>query len=261
MIPAGGTATSDLNAAITAVTNNASVGPFISKQLIQKLVTSNPSPAYVARVSAVWGNNGAGVRGDLSAVVTAILTDPEARGDSKTSATYGKLREPAVYMLQLLRTLGGTTDGMGPNYWSTVQGESVYMSPSVFNFYSPSYVAPGTTLNGPEFGLLNTASQINRSNFAVQMFFLGGAAADKSVTNSIGTHIDVSKFGALTDRAAAVEKFNDILMHGSMTAGMKAAIMTYLKNLTDAQIKAMPKLLAADICYLIATSPQYEIQK
>ncbi|WP_161805153.1 DUF1800 domain-containing protein [Amantichitinum ursilacus] len=260
-IAAGGSALSDVKAAVNAATSYPSVAPFIGKQLIQKLVTSNPTPAYVSRVSAVWNNDGAGVRGNLAAVVTAILTDPEARGDVKTASSYGRLREPTQYMISLMRTLGGTTDGMGPNYWSGQQGEAVFMSPSVFNFYSPAYVAPGTSVNGPEFGVLNTASQINRSNYAVQMFFLGGVGADASITNSIGTHIDLTKFGALTDRSAAVDKFNDLLLHGSLSAAGKAAIMRYLNMYSDAQIKAHPTMLASYCVYLISTSPQYEIQK
>ncbi|KPC54712.1 DUF1800 domain-containing protein [Amantichitinum ursilacus] len=261
VLPAGQTAQADLDGAITAVFNHPNVGPFISKQLIQKLVTSNPTPAYVARVTAAFNDNGAGVRGDMAAVVMAILTDSEARGDVKTDANYGKLREPAVYMASILRTLGGSTDGVGPSYWSTQQGEPLFISPSVFNYFSPAYVAPGTTLYGPEFGVLNTSSQILRTNFVAQMIFLGGVSADASVTGSIGTHVNMAGFGAFTDRAAAVAKMNDVLLHNSLSTAGTTAVMRYLNMLTTAQIAPRPTLLTNNSAYLMLTAPQYEIQK
>ena len=261
-LPAGQGAQADLDAAITAVFNHSNVGPFIVRQLIQKLVLSNPSPAYVQRVVGVFNNNGAGVRGDMGAVVGAILTDTEARGDNKTASDYGKLREPAVYMASILRTLGGTTDGVGPSYWASQQGQPVFQSPSVFNFYSPSYIVPGTTLNGPEFGILDTSSQLNRSNFVVQILFTGGVAADTTVTGSIGTHVNMlANFGAFTDRGATVDKFNDVLMHGTLTAAGKAGVMKYLNALSDAQITSSPTMLSANTAYLLLTSPMYEIEK
>ena len=260
-LPAGQGAQADLDAAVSAVFNHPNVGPFIVKQLIQKLVLSNPSPAYVQRVVAVFNNNGSGVRGDMAAVVSAILTDSEARGDNKTASDYGKLREPAVYMASLLRTLGGTTDGVGPSYWSGQQGEPIFQSPSVFNYYSPSYNAPGTTLNGPEFGILDTSSQLARSNFMVQMIYTGGIAADTTVTGAIGTHVNMANFGAFTDRGATVDKFNDVLMHGTLTAAGKAAVLKYLNALSDAQIASHPTLLSSNVAYLLSTTSLYEIEK
>ena len=113
-LPAGGTTQADLTAALQNIFSHPNVGPFISKQLIQRLVTSNPSPEYVGRVAAVFADNGSGVRGDLKAVVTAILMDPEARrGDDPTQAqpNDGKLKEPVLFITNLLRAMNAMSDG------------------------------------------------------------------------------------------------------------------------------------------------------
>ena len=153
------------------------VGPFVGKLLIQHLVTSDPSPAYVSRVAAAFNNNGAGVRGDLKAVVRAILLDAEARGSRKTDPAYGKLREPFEHYTNFLRTFnvrassnpngGGTgsppascqgrSDGVID--WTTAQaGQVLYDPPSVFSYFPPDYVVPGTDILGPEFALADTGS-------------------------------------------------------------------------------------------------------
>ena len=121
-LPAGGTAQADMTAALQNIFNHPNVGPFISKQLIQRLVTSNPSPEYVGRVAAVFADNGSGVRGDLKAVVTAILLDPEARrGDDPAQAqpSDGQLKEPVLFITNLLRAMNAVSDGAvasGPGF-------------------------------------------------------------------------------------------------------------------------------------------------
>ena len=113
-LPAGGTAQADLTAALQNIFNHPNVGPFISRQLIERLVTSNPSPEYVGRVAAVFADNGTGVRGDLKAVVTAILLDQEARrGDdpAQVQPSDGKLKEPVLFIANLLRAMNGMSDG------------------------------------------------------------------------------------------------------------------------------------------------------
>ena len=161
-IPASTTANTaaDLKTALDAIFNHPNVGPFVGRQLIQRLVTSNPSPAYVARVAAVFNNNGSGVRGDLAAVVTAILTDSEARtAPATTDPTYGKLREPLVRMTNLLRSFGATSQTslwtIGDTSASTFLYQGALDSPTVFNFWRPGYVPPNSkmgaaTLTAPE---------------------------------------------------------------------------------------------------------------
>ena len=135
-VAANATQDASLQAVIDAVFNNASTPPYVSKFLIQQLVTSNPSAAYVSRIATVFVNNGSGVRGDLKAVVRAILTDAEARGDAKTGSSDGKVKEPALYMMSIARLAGDTTDGYAMTTRDAAMGQAPFRSPSVFNFLS-----------------------------------------------------------------------------------------------------------------------------
>ena len=171
-LPAGQTAEQDLAGALANLFAHRNLGPFVCRQLIQHLVTSNPSPAYVQRVAEVFADNGSGVRGDLQAVVRAILIDDEARaGDSDPTLDGGHLREPVLYMANLMRGLGATnTDPNGyygylTNFTGTLD-QKPYGAESVFNFFPPEYVIPGTSANAPEFALENTASVVLRLQVA-----------------------------------------------------------------------------------------------
>src|SRR5207244_4287575 len=108
----------ELGLAIDNIFNHQNTAPYVCTQLIHQLVTSNPSPAYVGRCAAAFANNGSGVRGDMKAIITAILIDPEARGDLKTDPNYGRLREPVQFILNLLRTFNATSDGALFNFTS-----------------------------------------------------------------------------------------------------------------------------------------------
>ncbi len=151
-----------MNAAIDNIFNHPNVGPFIGKQLIQHLVTSNPSPAYVGRVVAVFNGNRANPN-QLQAVATAILLDPEARGDVKTDPNYGHLREPALYIANILRAFNASSDCY-LNPLSAALGQDMFNSPTVFNYYQPDYQVPGTTILGPEVEILDTATALRRAN-------------------------------------------------------------------------------------------------
>jgi uncharacterized protein (DUF1800 family) len=146
LLPANQTAEEDLEGALDNIFNHPNVPAFVSLRLIQHLVTSNPSPAYVQRVANVFINNGSGVRGDMTAVITAILTDPEARqNDDPTvaeSASFGHLQEPILYITGLLREFGATTDGSNLTAQGTAMGQTALTPGSVFNFYAPTYVIP-----------------------------------------------------------------------------------------------------------------------
>lgn len=262
-LPAGQTAQQDLDGALDIIFNHPNVGPFVGKQLIQKLVTSNPSPAYVARVSAAFDNNGSGVRGDLKAVIKAILLDPEARGGNVADAGYGHLREPALFIASLLRTLGANSDGMAPRSAVAGMSQNIYASPSVFNFYSPQYRAPGAAdLYGPEFGILDTSSALARMN-AVGAYVLqtNGVGADSSVTGSIGTRIDFASWVPITDPDQLVNQMAAVLLHDDLPADAHATIVAQVKALTAKAIAANPQLPARTVAYLIATSPLYEVQR
>ncbi|MDH3644878.1 MAG: DUF1800 domain-containing protein, partial [Gammaproteobacteria bacterium] len=148
-LPAGQSGDEDLRDALDNIFNHPNVGPFIAIRLIQRLVTSNPSPAYVARVASTFDDNGAGVRGDLGAVVKAILLDAEARPDTPTETT-GKVKEPLLRFTQLLRAYDATSaSGRFPLVFIyVVFGEGPLQSPSVFNFFSPFFAPPGEIRDG-----------------------------------------------------------------------------------------------------------------
>jgi Protein of unknown function (DUF1800) len=252
-LPAGQSAVQDLNGAMDNVFNHPNVGPFVSRELIQHLVTSNPSPAYIQRVASVFNNNGAGVRGDMKAVITAILMDPEARrGDDPATAvgTDGHLQEPILYMTGLLRGFGATSDGSNLAYYGSTMGQEALMSPSVFNFYSPNFVIPGTTAYGPEFQILTTATSLNRVNWV-----------DNYVYGSIGSGTTVSFSNYATEASnpsALLASLNTLMLHGSMSSDMQNSILTAMQTVPAGSKQGLQQAQAA--IYLIGTSSQYQVQ-
>jgi hypothetical protein len=243
--------------ALDNIFNHPNVGPFIGKQLIQHLVTSNPSPAYVARVSAVFANNGSGVRGDMAALVRAILTDPEARGDAPAAANFGHLREPALFITAMLRSLGGQSDGVLARSASSAMGQPMYTPPTVFNFYPPSFVLPGSQTLAPEFGIDDAATALARSNFVNTVIMQGGAKPDPTVTGSTGTSIDLTGFSAIQDPNALLSQLNQTLMHGSLSSAASAIIVTAV----TAQSATDPLAAARTASYLMLTSAQYQVER
>jgi uncharacterized protein (DUF1800 family) len=258
-VPAGQTPEQDLANALDNIFNHPNVGPFISKQLIQHLVTSNPSPDYVARVAAVFANNGKSVRGDLGAVVTAILTDAEARGDAPTSDVFGRLRDPAVFITGVLRSLGGKSDGVLLRSASSAMGQPIYDAETVFSFFPPSYQIPGTNTLAPEFGIDNAATALARANFVNTVIIAGGAAADPSVAGSTGTSIDLSPLTAATSTAALITSLNQTLMHGSLPSDAGNIILQATNSAAAASTD--PLAAARTATYLILTSPQYQVER
>lgn len=185
VLPAGQGGVKDLRDALDALVAHPNTAPFISRQLIQRLVTSNPSPGYIYRVAQVFSNNGAGVRGDLAAVVRAILLDYEARSPAvAATATFGKLKEPLIMTTALLRAAGGTSNS-GRIYIPNPEGslsQAALRSPTVFNFYEPNYVLPGAVaeagLYAPEFQILNDTTAITQPNFYYGYIYTTRSATD-----------------------------------------------------------------------------------
>lgn len=253
VLASGQTAEEDLQGALTNIFNHPNVGPFVCKQLIQHLVTSTPSPAYVARISAVFANNGNGVRGDMQAVIRAILEDQEAReGDSDPAFDGGHLREPMLWMTNFLRAVGFTNTDPNSSYYSLSNysnnlSQRPYRSGSVFNFFPPSYVIPGTKLNAPEFDLENTASAVLRLSLA-----------DSLVNNKITSFsIDLSATSSLGQLAAAspgqmVDMLGTIFMHGQMPTDMRTEILSAINGLGTAQQVRVAT-------FLVITSSQYKV--
>lgn len=263
LLPAGQNSTQDLTAALDNIFNHPNVGPFISRQLIQHLVTSNPSPAYVERVARVFNNNCAGLypdsqcsgaRGDLKAVVTAILLDPEARGDVKTDPTYGRLREPAQFITNILRAGGAASDGyLNPN--SATLDQDVFRPPTVFNYYPADYIIPGTTLAGPAFGILSTTTSLRRANFVNTILNSGVALGVNAPT---GTQVPLTALVALaSDPTALVNELDRLMMHGTMSPGMKTSIINAVTSVAAANTLSRARMAV----YLVATSSQYQIER
>jgi uncharacterized protein (DUF1800 family) len=261
VLPAGQTAQQDLAGALANLFAHPNVGPFICRQLIQHLVTGNPSPAYVERVAAVFGNNGDGVRGDMQAVVRAILEDQEARaGDTNPAFDGGHLREPMLYLTDVLRGLGFTLTSSNGDYSvlnnsSNPIGEIPYASSSVFNFFPPNYVIPGTTTNSPEFSLENTGSAILRLTLADNVVSnkILNFNGDLSATSALG--ITASKTGvAATDAGNLVDSLGIIFMHGQMPTQMRTAIVNHVATITN-----IPERVRV-ATYLVIASSQYKIE-
>ena len=253
VLPAGQTAEQDLNGALDNIFNHNNVGPFVCKQLIQHLVTSTPSPAYVARIAAVFANNGSGVRGDMQAVIRAILDDQEARaGDTDPAYDGGHLREPMLWITDFMRAVGfANTDTNGSYFslsnYSNNLGERPYRSGSVFNFFPPSYVIPETTLNAPEFDLENTATAILRLSLADSLVNnkISGFSINLGATSTLG-QIAASNPGNLVDTLGVM------FMHGQMPANMRTEILSAINGLGTAQQVRVAT-------YLVITSSQYKV--
>src|SRR5260370_17124534 len=146
----GKTAEKDLADALDNIAQDANVGPFIGFRLIQRLVKSNPSPAYLGRIAAAFADNGRGARGDLKAVVRAVLLDPEARHEGPPAQSDGKMREPVLYMAARLRGLRAQTGGAGLADYAASMRQNLFYPTTVFNYYPPGYLLQGSTLLGPE---------------------------------------------------------------------------------------------------------------
>jgi len=237
-LPPGQTAEEDLSGVIDSIFNHPNVGPFVCRQLIQHLVTSSPSPAYVGRVSAVFASDGAGVRGDMKAVITAILADPEARAaDTNAAEDGGHLREPILYFAGILRALQSTNTNSQGRYdvatsYTEPLGEIPYGAPSVFNFFPPGYVIPGTTLNAPEFAQENTAAAMVRLNLADSIVrnHLTSFNIDMSQTSVLG-QIASATGNAAVDSANLVNALDILFTHAQMPAAMKTAIVAHVSQL------------------------------
>jgi len=254
--PAGLTNQQDLDGALDNIFNHPNVGPFVATQLIQHLVKSNPSPAYVSRVAAAFNNNGSGVRGDMTATITAILLDPEARANDQGGSdlpTDGHLQEPAVFMAGMVRAFGGQMTN--ENYFSTDManmGQDIFDSPSVFNYYAPNYGIPSTTLMGGEFQINTPNTAIYRANEVSNLFSNWGGSVQ---TYGPGTTIDLTPFIPLASNPTTLVNAMDLtLTHGVMPAAMKSAIVTAVQAETNGALRQVQ--LAA---YLILTSNYYNV--
>jgi uncharacterized protein (DUF1800 family) len=243
VIAAGGTAESDLSAALDCIFKQTNLAPFVSYRLIQRLVMSNPSPAYVGRVASAFQSS----QGNLQTVITALLTDSEAQSEGT-----GKLAEPILYATGLLRALNATvTAADALTNQGTLMGQTALTPGSVFSYFSPFYAVsvPGVTPPpvAPEFQAMDAATALARANFAYRV-----------ATNGISGSITVN-LANLQDLANnppdLVEALNQALFRGEMDAGVRSLLTTAASASTSLAARVRSALYAA------AAAPQYEIER
>jgi len=262
-LASGHTADTALETVLDSVMNHPNTPPFIGKQLIQQLVSSNPSSAYVGRVSAAFAAGsykgfGTGKRGDLAATVAAVLLDDEARTETPGRSA-GKLREPVMMFTGVLRALDGTTDGDALGWWwgETMQ-QHVFRPPSVFNFYPPDYPVPSTTLVGPTFGIHNANTGLNRLNFLVYLLDWGGSSATGStVPGAVGTKVNLAAMS--TDAANAgtlVDRLSMLALGRTLPATARTEVV---KAVEASGSNAANRVKTA--AYLVFGAPQYHVQR
>ncbi|SKA80301.1 PA14 domain-containing protein [Prosthecobacter debontii] len=253
-VPAGQTAMEDVRRCLDVLAAHPNVGPFMARRLIQRLTTSNPSPAYIYRVSRVWDNNGKGVRGDLGAVVKAILLDSEARTMSATAGA-GKLSEPMVRLTRLMRAFPKAPSSNPPilgRYfmWNALDelGQWPLQAPTVFNFFLPDYAPPGAVLDAgiraPEFEITTELTVTDTANY-----FFEGVTNGFYVNTGSRIGLDLTPLNALwADPQAVLAKFETLLLGRSMSAELRASLLNihslYPSNATTG-VKVMLQILTA----------------
>ena len=267
-IPAGTDATESLRLALDHLFTRPNVGPFFAKQMIQRLVTSNPSPAYVGRVAAVFANNGQGRRGDLAAVFKAILLDNEALDTANlANPNFGKLREPVLRLAQLSRTFGGRS--ISGNWQigdltdaATALGQSPLRSPSVFNFFRPGYFPANTeianrNLLAPEFQLVNETSVAGYINF-IERAVTGGRTPVADLSLDFATEVALAQ-----DSTALLDRLDLFLTGRQLTASVRDTIRAAMEDVPiTAASSTAERLRRVQIgVTLILATTDYLIQK
>jgi uncharacterized protein (DUF1800 family) len=230
ILPTGQSAIQDRQMALDAIFNHPNAPPFISHLLIQRLVKSNPSPAYIQRISSVFEDNRAGVRGDLNAVVRAILLDPEARaGDTAPTPSDGFLQEPFLWQVSTMAIVGDKNFDDSVDYVAGSFGENLWNAPTVFGFFSPAYVIPGTTINAPEFQLQNNISVIQKSGY---IWHLISSEAPGGTDDFADKSWLLQNF---TTVPTMVDALNHLVYHGQMPPAEQTEIIDYCSQLNPFQ--------------------------
>lgn len=266
VLAGGGSAQNNLKAALDNIYNHPNVGPFIGRQLIQRLVTSNPSPAYVARVAAAFNNNGQGVRGDMKAVIRAILFDAEARDRSSQPPNFGKVREPLLRLTHLWRAMNARSrSGHMDEFWilDMYLGQSPMYAASVFNFFSPRYTPSGELtdlgLAAPELQLATDYMLPSTEGYLGFKTFEVFTENPDLGPNEIA--IDISRDTPLAaDAAALIDRYNLLFLSGQMSADMRQALLTRLNGIPAGTVDGRRERVK-EALYLIVNSPEYVVQK
>jgi uncharacterized protein (DUF1800 family) len=257
-LPANQTAAQDLKTALDTLFNHPNVGPFIARQLIQRLVTSNPSPGYVYRVASVFNDNGQGVRGDLKAVVRATLMDYDARVGFVSVQGAGHEREPVVRVTNLLRAFNATSPSgkySVRNAYASLDEEAMH-SPTVFNFFGPDYAAPGAIaaagLKSPEFEITTDTTVISIANYLRTGIYTGlGPSSDRITLNLTAEQTRAS------DPAGLVDHLNSVLLAGGMSSNARNILINAVTQIPSNN----PLERVRTAIYLVVNSPEFVVDK
>mgnify|MGYP001764965099 CR=1 FL=1 len=263
-LAAGNTAPVALETVLDSIMAHQNIAPFVSRHLIQQLVSSNPSPAYVQRVAAAFtagrhGTFGTGRKGDLAATVAAVLLDAEAR-TSAPSNTAGRLREPIQLFTGVLRALNGKTDGDALGWWwGDEMRQHVFRPPSVFNFYPPDYPVAGTSLVGPAFGIHNANTALNRINFVNYLVFWDGSDPGNDMPTPAGTQVNLNDFTVDARNAAAlVDRLSMLALGETLPSVSRTAVINavnaFSSNTADGRLNRVRQA-----AFLVFSSPQYQV--
>jgi uncharacterized protein (DUF1800 family) len=257
-LPGNQSGEQEMQTVLDTIFYHPNVGPFICRQLIQRLVTSNPSPGYVDRVASVFNNNGQGVRGDLKAVVRTILMDYDARSTPFAGQGTGHLREPVLRVTNLLRAFNAAspsgTFAVRNAYLALAEEE--LRSPSVFNFFSPDYEAPGPVANAglesPEFQITTETTGISAANFLRDGIYSYLGPSNDQITLNIS-----AEQGMASSPAALVDHLNTLLMAGRMSQGMRTILVNAVTQIPAND----PVERVRTAIYLVINSPEFAIEK
>lgn len=284
IIPAGQTPQQDIDSALDILFSHNNLAPFISKQLIQRLVTSNPSAAYVSRVATIFNDNGMGVKGDLKAVVKAILLDDEPRlGHETMPDTFGKLREPILQFSAIWRAFhaqgvpaknaAGYISPPRLRFYGTGRemGQRPFGSNSVFNFYRPDYQQPGAikeaNLLSPEFQILTESFTVAKTNMMTWTNFWTDISNSSAPTyfdanwDLFPPRMDFTKAKQLaSQRIQLIDYLNLVLMANQMSAEMQQTLLTYLNTL-PANNNGDKEVMVYEALFLLGASPEYSVQR
>ncbi len=233
----------DLKIALDTIFNHPNVGPFLGRRLIQQFVTSNPSPAYIARVATVFNDNGSGVRGDLSAVIRAVLLDAEARNDDAAQAdpNFGKLREPIIRLANWMRSFAAITKNgfyeIDLTSSPTQLGQGFLDAPSVFNYWRFGYIPPHTRMGNqnlfaPEFQVVNELTAASYINFIQQAVGTGVGFNNKTYSGIDVSSTYTSEVALAQTPDALLDRLNLLLFYGRMSSGLRTKILTAVKGVT-----------------------------
>jgi len=263
IIPAGQGGAKDLKDTLDTLFNHANTGPFVSRQLIQRLVTSNPSPGYVYRVAQVFANNGAGVRGDLGAVVRAILLDYEARSPALlNNPGYGKLKEPLLRGTALLRAFGGASNSGRFNIANPEANlaQAALRANTVFNFFQPDYVLPGTLaadgLYAPEYQILTDTTAITAPNF-LYAYIYNARSATNLTEQVIGRDL-TNGLAQVGTPQTLLDNLKLLLTGGTLSSATNARVLAAINGMPKGT-SDLEKVRSA--IYLTVTSPDGAIQR